>query len=427
MFGRLEYLSYICVKNTQNMSPSVKLFIKIGLMAVLALLMLIPLAMIKSQIQDRQYAMDASAADVAASWAGAQTFGGPVLSVQHAVPFNGDGKPRTEYKERKVHPTTLRYDISADTQNLHRSIYDIMVYRSSVRITGQFLVPAEYVQDKDFTVELDFGDLRGIEGDVTFLLDGQPYSFSGSGESTIAQTVNLDPKKLEGGESFPFELSMKVRGSESVMIHPYGDVTEVTMTSNCLTPSFTGDFLPDERTVDEKGFTAHWSVSRINRGDPATTEFGVRLLKGVTRYQQATRSAKYGILIILLVFIAGLTVEFLTRREINLVQYVVIGLSLALFYALLLSFSEFLSFGKAYMLAAVMTTAALTGYFRGILKHASAWILGGLVAVAYILSFILLQMETYALISGTLILFGILCAIMWFTRNLTRQMPDPEG
>ena len=119
--------------------------------------------------------------------------------------------------------------------------------------------------------------------------------------------------------------------------------------------------------------------------------------------------------------------EFVTRREINLVQYVVIGLSLALFYALLLSFSEFLTFGRAYVLAAGMTTAALTGYFRGILKHASAWILGGLVAVAYILSYILLQMESYALISGTLILFAILCAIMWFTRNLTRQEEEPAS
>ena len=408
------------------MNPSAKLFIKIGLMAVLTLLMLIPLAMIKRQIQDREQALNASAAEVAASWAGAQTFGGPVLSSQHAVPYDDDGKRRTVYKAVSIHPSSLRYDISADTQTLHRSIYDIMVYRSTVRITGAFIVPADNAGDKDFKVELDLGDLRGIEGDVTFLLDGQPYSFAGSGEKTIAQAVVLNPKKLEGGESLPFELSMKVRGSESVMIHPYGDVTEVTMTSNCPTPSFTGDFLPDERTVDERGFTAHWIVSRINRGDPSNTQFGVRMLKGVTRYQQATRSAKYGILIILLVFIAGLTVEFLTRREINLVQYVVIGLSLALFYALLLSFSEFLSFGRAYALAAVMTTAALTGYFRGILKHASAWILGGLVAVAYILSFILLQMETYALISGTLILFGILYAIMWFTRNLTRQTPDPE-
>ncbi len=409
------------------MSASSKLFVKIGLMAVLTLLMLIPLAMIKNQIRDRQEAMDASGAEVAASWAGAQTFGGPVLKIYHAVPFEDKGKTLVDYQKKEVYPVQLRYEIVAETQTLHRSIYEIMVYRSTVRLSGSFRIPEQYQDDKDFSVELALGDLRGIEGDAVLTLDGKPYPFVGSGEGTIACEVSPDRAKMKAGESLPFEMTLKIKGSESIMIHPYGDVTEVTLTSDCPTPSFAGDFLPDQRTIDENGFTAHWCISRINRGDPATSSFGVRLLKGVTRYQQTTRSAKYGILIILLVFIAGLTVEFVTRREINLVQYVVIGLSLALFYALLLSFSEFLTFGRAYVLAAGMTTAALTGYFRGILKHASAWILGGLVAVAYILSYILLQMESYALISGTLILFAILCAIMWFTRNLTRQEEEPAS
>ena len=205
------------------------------------------------------------------------------------------------------------------------------------------------------------------------------------------------------------------------MVRPYGGVTEVEMHSDCPDPSFVGDFLPSSRDVTAEGFTARWSVSKINRGEPDDTWFGVNLLQGVTQYQQTTRSAKYGILVILLVFIAGLAVELVGKKKIDLVQYLVIGLSLVLFYALVLSFSEFMRFPVAYGLAALMTIAALFGYFRGILRDKTAYLLTALVTLAYGLSYILLQMETYALIAGTLVLFVLLVGIMYLTRNLNQR------
>jgi Inner membrane protein involved in colicin E2 resistance len=111
-------------------------------------------------------------------------------------------------------------------------------------------------------------------------------------------------------------------------------------------------------------------------------------------------------------------VELVGKKKIDIVQYLVIGLSLVLFYALVLSFSEFMRFPVAYGLAALMTVAALFGYFRGILRDRSAWLLTALVALAYLLSYILLQMETYALLAGTLVLFVLLVGIMYLTRNL---------
>ena len=134
---------------------------------------------------------------------------------------------------------------------------------------------------------------------------------------------------------------------------------------------------------------------------------------------------KYGILIILLVFIAGLILELAGKRQINLIQYLVIGLSLVLFYALVLSFSEFMAFGTAYALAAAMTTLALLVYFRGILRDRSAYLLVALVALAYIVSYVLVQMETYALLSGTLILFLLLAVVMYFTRDLNKKDDNP--
>ncbi|MBR5072943.1 MAG: cell envelope integrity protein CreD, partial [Bacteroidales bacterium] len=381
-------------------------------MGILALLMLIPLAMVQGQISERQDSASASQDEVAVSWGRAQTLTGPVLELSYDVEVKDQNQEKTARRETAtVYPRSLVYDIDLPVQTLHRSIYDIMVYGSEVEVTGDFVIPSVYSEKelKDQAVSIGISDLRGIDGAVEITLGEQSYSFhSGSGMKKVTYTVNgvasgdaslsepvdLDKALMDGKTAIPFRLIYRVRGSSSMMVRPYGEITEVKMHSDCPDPSFTGDFLPSEREVTEDGFTARWSVSEINRGNPDDTSFGVNLLQGVTQYQKTMRSAKYGILVILLVFIAGLAVELVGKKKINLVQYLVIGLSLVLFYALVLSFSEFMNFSLAYLLAALMTVAALFGYFRGILRDRSAWLLTALVALAYLLSYVLLQMET---------------------------------
>ena len=415
-----------------KMKSSISFAVKIALMGVLALLMLIPLAMVQNQIRDRQNAADSSRDEVAASWGRAQKLTGPVLKFSYDYEvLDKDQKKTVQTTTRTVYPRTLVYDIDTQTQTLHRSIYDIMVYGADVVVTGDFIIPANYGNEKltEQLIMMGMSDLRGIEGSVDITLGEKKYAFhSGSSrvdeynpensKGTLSETIDIDKSLMDGQTVLPFRLTYRVKGSSSLKVRPYGETTEVKMRSDCPDPSFVGDFLPSEREVTANGFTARWSVSEINRGDPDDTSFGVNLLQGVTQYQQTTRSAKYGILIILLVFIAGLAVELAGKKKIDIVQYLVIGLSLVLFYALVLSFSEFMRFPVAYGLAALMTVAALFGYFRGILRDRSAWLLTALVAMAYLLSYVLLQMETYALLAGTLVLFALLVGIMYLTRNL---------
>ena len=403
--------------------------LKIALIGVLALLMLIPLAMVMGQIEDREHAASSSRDEVAATWGRAQTLTGPVLQLtyEYEVP---DKEQKNTIKEttEAVFPRKLSYDIDTQTQTLHRSIYDIMVYGADVVVTGDFVIPAAYSQEKltGQRVEMGLSDLRGIEGSVDITLGEKAYAFHSGAGRTLSEPVGLDQALMDGETVVPFRLTYRVKGSSSLMVKPYGETTEVRMRSNCPDPSFTGDFLPSDREVTDDGFTARWAVSEINRGNPDDTSFGVNLLQGVTQYQQTTRSAKYGILVILLVFIAGLAVELVGKKRIDLVQYLVIGLSLVLFYALVLSFSEFMRFPMAYGLAALMTVAALFGYFRGILRDKTAYLLTALVAVAYLLSYVLLQMETYAFLTGTLVLFALLVGIMYLTSNLNNRA-TPEG
>ena len=226
------------------------------------------------------------------------------------------------------------------------------------------------------------------------------------------------PKGAKEGDVIPFDIKMIFNGSESIFFKPVGCLTQVDMTSDYPDPSFGGDFLPIERDVREDGFTARWVISQITMAGPSSDSFGVRLVKPVTQYRETERATKYGLLVIFLVFIAGFVVEIISKKPINLIQYITIGASLVLFYALLLAFSDFLSFAHSYLIASVMTTLAVGGYFIGIVKNKWAYLLTALVAIAYGVIYVLLQLETFAFLAGTLLLFVILCVIMLLTRNI---------
>lgn len=413
------------------------LFLKILFMVFLTGLLLIPLGMVKSQIRDREQSAGEARAEVAGNWGREQTLSGPRLTFSRAL---SDEEKKDEKSEQTrivetVHPTLLHYEVEARTQKLHRSIYDVMVYTADIVISGEFRLKEKYL---DFTkgteLLLYMSDLRGIEGAVTLSLDGRVYAVTQGGFESVRQSVELAKDAFGTDRPVPFEIRLRLRGSEALYFRPVGDLTKVNLCADCPTPSFDGDFLPADRQIEDDRFEASWTVSAINRGQPEATRFGVKLLPALSQYQQTMRTAKYGILIILLVFVAGLAVEFVFKKSIHIIQYLVIGLSLVLFYALLLSFSELMAFWLAYLLAATMTTVALTGYFHGILKDRTAWLLGALVALAYVVCYILLQMKTFALLAGTLVLFVILVGIMYFTSDLRPPLtnaqdddPDPAS
>ena len=404
------------------MKSSNSLVLKIVLVGILALAMMIPLALISGLISERQNNADNTVRDISDEWSRAQTLSGPRLVFEYEVAEkDAAGKQQVRKITRKIYPEHLKVDADIATQLLHRSIYNVMVYRSDLALAGDFVIPEDLsAQDARVRIEMELSDLRGIEGETGFTVAGEPYRFTDSRDAVLVKELKLVREK--GKElNVPFEMNLRVKGSKSMSFKPVGGITEVTVRGDCPTPSFKGDFLPTEREIRDDGFSARWIVSQINRGGPEESAFQVDLLQKVTQYQQSTRTLKYGILIIVLVFIAGLIVELVGKREISIIQYLVIGLSLVLFYALVLSFSEFMSFGLAYALAASMTTLALLGYFRGILKDRSAYLLVALVALAYIVSYVLVQMETYALLSGTLILFVVLAVVMYFTRNLNKK------
>ena len=394
------------------------LLIKISIVAVLALLMLIPLNMVRNQVNERSHNHTETIGDITKSWGTSQIFTGPWISYKYTV---GNDKEKETVKAA-VFPDSLKYDVKTTTQVLHRSIYDVPVYTAELNITGSFILDDKLPGIGTADLILNMDDLKGIQGNPTFILGGKDLKVK-SGDKGLKSEITLDNAAKEG-DALPFRVVMKINGSESLFFKPVGSLTEVVMSSDYPSPSFGGDFLPVERDVREDGFTAKWLISQITMASPSANSFGVRLVKPVTQYRQTERATKYGLLIIFLVFIAGFVVEIISKKPINIIQYLIIGASLVLFYSLLLAFSDFLSFGVSYLIASVMTTAALGGYFVGIVKNKWAYLLTGLVALAYGIIYVLLQMETFAFLAGTLLLFIILCIIMSLTRNL--KIGDPR-
>ncbi|WP_065218271.1 MULTISPECIES: cell envelope integrity protein CreD [Butyricimonas] len=440
-------------KNTKNRDA---ITLKILLIGVLIVVLIIPMLMIQNLISEREDTAKDATNEVQQKWSGPQTIIGPILTLSYTYK-DEEGKTLSGY----VNYLPEHLDITGNvaTQELKRGLYEIIVYNSSLELRGKFIskdllatqFSREIKWNNNATLNLGVSDPRGISEQVSLTWNGQeynlepgvaPYSIIHSGIS-----INLDASQLfTPGNSIDFSIQLETKGSGSMLFAPIGKTTNVALTSNCPTPSFTGAFLPLEREVAPDGFTSKWKVLEINRSFPQVfrsyrseaadysrgemstvrinssitpSVFGVDLLFPVDHYQKSTRSAKYAFLIIVLTFVVCFFVEIVQNKNIHPLQYLLVGLALCLFYTLLVSTSEHISFTWAYLISALATTTLITLYMVGILKiKKTALTIGGLLVCLYTYIFFLIQLETYALLAGSIGLFVILAIIMYFSQKI---------
>ena len=402
---------------TETKKSSVLTLKKIALISLISLLLVIPLMMISGVIDEREYSRIGVKTEISRNVAGSQIVNGPRLVYTLEEERMVDDKKEVVEDVHIVYPQKLENDVSVTTETLRRSIYNVIVYHSIVNIKGSFLLPDAIYEGKNIKVKMKVSDLKGLMDTPQISLMGKDYLFDVDGSGFLYTNIELPAQKPSDG-MVTFSMNLELKGTEGLMFAPNADETMVSMKSPYPNPSFVGEYLPLSRDVNDNGFTATWKVLKINK--KSDTYFGVDFIEMAGQYQQAMRSVKYGMLIICLVFVAGLLVEFVTKRPIHVMQYAIIGLSLVLFYSLLIAFSDIVMFGMAYLISATMTTLALTLYYRGILRSKSAWILGGFVSLMYAANYILLQMETYSLLAGSLLLFVLLCVLMYFTADMNK-------
>lgn len=392
--------------------------LKKGVFILLAVLVLqIPILLVNFLISEREELSAETETEVSKQWAGVQDIYPPSLKIPYqSKEVNSKGETLLKDAVRVVEPEVAKVTGDVSVTTLHRSIYDVPVYRADLGITGHF-----ELSDDDFAVYKDklymyisLGEMRGLEDNITASVNGREYQFELADDGL---RIELDPAGFAAGSSIDYSIDIRTKGAKSLRFRPEAAAFNVDIRSDHPSPSFGGAFLPNERNVTDEGFQAQWTVTEMNTFGEYDPVFYVDLMVPVSQYQQTGRATKYSFLIILLVFAAIYLVETITRQEVNYIQYIVTGFSLCLFYLLLLSISEYMAFGWAYLIASGMTVTALGGYFIGFLRSRIAVFCTASVAVLYAFIYLLLNLETGSLLVGSLALFVILSLIMYFTRN----------
>ena len=469
-------------------SPTVKL-LGVG---ILALILLIPASLVDNLIRERQQLRDQAVNEIGDQWGRAQRLAGPVIQVPYTQRELIDDRYVDRLAAAYFLPAEVSVESAVVPEQRRRGIYVAVLYTGELRVRGRFdtLALARLGVDAatlDWSrASLSFGveDLRGIDSLTALQLGGRSFAFEpGLPQPSLLYSGFQAPIEIgpdwSGGE---FDFALTLRGSGELAFSPLASQTEVSAQGNWGDPKFTGAFLPDTREVSAQDFSAQWTVVEVNRPlpragtlspgtvgqaafltdavktngvytptyveyspqmDPYATgtasatagfsdyDFGVSLLLPLDDYRKTYRSARYSALFIAASFLTFFFIEVLNGRRLHLVQYLLIGAAVVLFYVLLLSLSEHIGFDAAYGLSALLILGMIGGYAWAVLDNRRLTLLVvALLALLYGFFYGLLQLEDYSLLIGS---FGLLIAlgtIMYLTRRtnwgMLPQNPNEE-
>lgn len=439
--------------------------VKTILLCIFALLLLIPLGLVHNLISTRKYEGENVKKEITMRWGQSQNIYSPVL----VIPYTPDGINATE---SQIHLLPSQVDATAelDIENRYRGIYDVPIYTANTNIKGSWLAEdirqalSEIKGKYDLSrakITTSISDPTGYQGLLYIDVNGKRYKMKSDPKSEaitvieygynetpslvlLRNSIDTHDDSSAGARStfFPlakdsltdlvFNLDLKIGGSENFGILANAYQAHTSISGNWSDPSFQGKKLPTDYQIEVDHFNANWEtfmeeayVTDEGLSTLLSNGYFVKLTNSVDHYAKTERSTKYGILIIALTLLSLYIVDLFIRRKgksINLLHYILTGLSLILFYALLLSFCEIIGFEWAYLLASAMTITLNTIYFHKILKERrTALLLGGIMTLLYLIIFVLMQLKLYALLTGSLALFVILAIVMYISTKVIRE------
>jgi inner membrane protein len=441
--------------------------LKFAAIVFITLVLLIPMARIRFLVQERQSLRDSVVEEIARSAGKAQTITGPLLIVPyvrkvHEQQAGADGRLVTVTREvtgeLRLLPATMVVDGKLATDERSRGIYRARIFNADVKLQGRFDIPASFgvIDAASYSfgpahLVLGISDIRGIGNGLTLQANDVSVNFQpGTGTAALTSGVQapLDLAATSTGQTLDYQVGLALQGTGNFEVSPVGRDSSARLESDWPHPGFTGEFLPRARTISEHGFTAEWQTSFFatnmeealarcapsadanNRSCDAfrAQHFGVSFVDPVDQYLKSERATKYAFLFIGLTFAGFLVLEVLRRHRVHPVQYGLVGLSLALFFLLLLSFSEHIGFASAYAVSAIACVGLIAFYVRyALASRAHALGIGGALAALYGLLYGILSSEDYALLMGALLVFGVLAAVMVLTRKVDWARLGPAG
>ena len=454
---------------------------KLALALLVGLLLSIPLFTVWLLVYDRQQQSEFAQASIAQGWGGPQSLSGPLL----VIPYRAEatetvtegGRPVTRsrdvWRELTLAPELLDLETDIRSERRTRSIYEAVVYEASARGRARFAFPEDLprfgvaIEDMDLArAELRFGlsDPRGLGANPRVTAGGQPLRLQPGGGGGSGFFAWIDASPL-AARPLPVEFAFDFRGNRSLALAPQAGETRWRLRSPWPHPSFQGSFLPAQREVGADGFGAVYRVgnlalghSLVWTGEPGTggvtppppspaSEMGIErpmmeggpdgprarhlaqvdLVEPVDLYSKVNRSAKYGFLFIGFTFLAFLLFDVIGGVRVSAVEYLLVGAGLVLFFVLLLAFAEVIGFTPAYLLASAAIAGLNTAYSAAVLRSwRRALYIGALLVALYAVLYVLLSLEAYSLLIGSLMLFLALAGVMYLTRNLNWGAPSAE-
>ena len=446
-------------------TPAMKLLVAILIAAALA----IPIFMVWFLVYDRQTQSEQASQSITAGWGGPQAMTGPVLVIPYratateTVVENGQSVTRSRDVTRELTLAPDAAELSADVRPevRKRSIYEAVVYDARISGRARFAFPPDLprtgVRPEDMDLaraELRFGlsDPRGLGANPRVTADGralrlQPGGGSSGGRGFFAW---IDAGGLTS-RPIRIDFSYDFRGNAALSLAPLAGDTRWHVRSSWPHPSFAGEFLPASRTVDDKGFSATYRIGNLALGrslvstgnagganlidrlsppsryaatapspDGGSVQTAqISLIQPVDLYSQVNRAAKYGFLFIGFTFLALLMFDVIGGVRVSAVEYLLMGAALVLFFVLLLAFAEVIGFLPAYIVAAAAIAGLNTAYSAAVLgSWRRAAFIGGMLVGLYAVLYILLSLEAYSLLIGSLLLFAALAGVMYATRRI---------
>jgi inner membrane protein len=430
----------------QTMSTGAKLI----LVGVLALLMGIPSLFVLGLLQDRTSRAAEVVQQVTDQVGGRQTFLGPTLVIPYTVAarFPGDAEKTGSYF---VFPAEATGRLNTATQERRRSLFKVPVFQTEAKFNATFDlrgVPANAPEGAVLNwtraeIVVGVSDARGALADGTVTVGGRALALV---PAEIAQTLDLTATggpamKLalfgagavdfaEPGSQFSLSCALRFAGAQRVAVLAYGKTTRVAMQGDWPSPGFDGGFAASHRHVSKAGFSADWSVPFIARGVAAegpadvlanlgATAMGVSFIEVANPYQSVSRSLKYVLLFLGLVFLSYFVFELTTGKRLHPAQYLLVGVAQLLFYVLLLSLSERIGFSFGFLIAGTATVVLLAMNAKWVFASTREGLRAfAIFSLLYVLIYMLLRLEDDALLIGAMASFAAVALAMYLTRQV---------
>jgi len=428
-----------------------RLFFKACIIGLLMLLLGVPLLMISNTISERMAYRDEAARSIANDSVGEQHVYGPILVMPYDEEYDVQEKEEVKRYTKRVHhlvfPNELTAKSALGTERRYRGIHQVLMFNGTHQVSGDITVPnvrdlphtvaGSEIKPRQPFVALVVADVRGVRDIPRLAWGANAYEFEqGSGLMSMRQGLHAALPMADGAGTVRFSFVLNLAGMNSQAFAPLAKNNRFEMSSPWPHPQFGGRFLPERRTVSDKGFQAVWRISSLAtdaqqvlrlreaggqeaRAMPELDVIRTSFIEPVNVYSMADRATKYGLLFVALTFAAFFLFEVMKRLPIHPVQYALVGLALALFFLLLVSLSEHIAFAAAYAIAATACIALIGYYLSHVLHDRRRGIgFGAALTLLYGVLYGLLSSENNALVLGAILLFAVLSALMVATRKV---------